>query len=229
MWGSPAKPGGLGAKFERAFVSEIIAVDTDPSPIRKGFRIDPLEASSSVGVRKTADGFEVVDAKAKGAERPSTINHGNIIVESTNGGVRCRYAEQTTVISLGALRKLRFPVNGVSTPGIDDAARTVLASIAICAATLAAERGTSLRSRCHLWPVEERKWELLDKPGTKGDEYRINGTDAAALLDEAVQAAESLGLTWIKEKLLLKPSPELVELIKQSQEVMAAKDTVEGE
>ena len=27
MWGSPDKPGGLGAKFERAFVSEIVAVD----------------------------------------------------------------------------------------------------------------------------------------------------------------------------------------------------------
>ena len=27
MRGSPEKPGGLGAKFERAFVSEIVAVD----------------------------------------------------------------------------------------------------------------------------------------------------------------------------------------------------------
>jgi CRISPR-associated protein Csb1 len=28
MWGSPDKPGGLGAKFERAYVSEIVGVDT---------------------------------------------------------------------------------------------------------------------------------------------------------------------------------------------------------
>ena len=27
MWGSPEKPGGLGAKFERAYISEIVAVD----------------------------------------------------------------------------------------------------------------------------------------------------------------------------------------------------------
>src|SRR5215470_11259536 len=61
MWGSPDKPGGLGAKFERAFVSEVVAVDVvrnsregaspdevqtrkDLTNVRAGFRIDPLNA-----------------------------------------------------------------------------------------------------------------------------------------------------------------------------------------
>src|SRR5438270_560912 len=42
MWGSPDKPGGLGAKFERAYISEVVAVDTLVVEQRSGFRVDPL-------------------------------------------------------------------------------------------------------------------------------------------------------------------------------------------
>ena len=230
MWGSPLKPGGLGAKFERAFVSEIVAVDTGPIPVRTGFRIDPIGASKDVLVRKTRDGFEVV---GKGGKRPSTINHGNILYPkpgiTLNGGVRCRHAEQTTVISIGALRKLRFQVGGAHRIEVDDAGRAVLAAIGLCAATLAAERGTSLRSRCHLWPVETRKWQFLDKPGKNPEEFELTGAEVAALLREAVAAAKATGLGWMDQKLELKPAPELVQLIRKSQEIAAAKDDAEGE
>jgi CRISPR-associated protein Csb1 len=229
MWGSPEKPGGLGAKFERAYVSEIVGVDIDPPSRRLGFRIDPIGASKDVGVKKSGDGFDVVDGKAKGAMRPSELNHGNIIVDSANGGVRCQYAEQTTVISIGALRKLRFPATGSQKSDVDDAGRAVLAAIGLCAATFAAERGTSLRSRCHLWPVETRIWQLLDKPGASPGEFMLTGAEAAALLHEAVAAAKALGLSWMDKKLELKPAPELVQLIRKSQEVAAAKDSAEGE
>ena len=110
MWGSPEKPGGLGAKFERAYISEIVAVDALVVDQRSGFRVDPISASSKVPVIAKADGsFELAGEKAKNALRPSELNHGNIVFENNNGGVRCRFAEQTTVISLGALRKLRVP------------------------------------------------------------------------------------------------------------------------
>jgi CRISPR-associated protein Csb1 len=228
MWGSPEKPGGLGAKFERAYVSEIVAVDIDPIPRRRGFRIDPIGSSKDVPVKLNANGgFDVVDAKTKGAIKPSELNHGNILIDSPNGGVRCQYAEQTTVISLGALRKLRFPLDGKQTPAVDDAARTVLAAIGLCAAVLSAERGTSLRSRCHLWPVEMRKWELLDKPGATPEAYQISGDEAVAVLNAAIQGAEKAGLQWMQETLKLKPAPEMVEMIRQSQEAMATKETVE--
>ena len=228
MWGSPEKPGGLGAKFERAFVSEIIAVDTDPIPKRLGFRIDPVGASKDVGVKRTEEGFDVVEARTKGAIRPSELNHGNIVVESPNGGVRCQYAEQTTVLSLGALRKLRFPL-GSGSSAADDAGRTVLAAIGLCAGVLASERGTSLRSRCHLFPVEVRKWQLLDKPGSAPEEFEVTGSQATGILAEAIAAAEATGLTWMKETLALKPAKELVDLIRESQKITAAKDSTEGE
>jgi CRISPR-associated protein Csb1 len=229
MWGSPDKPGGLGAKFERAYVSEIVAVDIDPPAKRLGFRIDPIGASKDVAIRKTDEGFEVVQAKTPGALKSSKLNHGNIVVESANGGIRCRYAEQTTVISLGALRKLRFPITEANHPNVDEAGRAVLAAIGLCAATFAAERGTSLRSRCHLFPTEARKWQLLDRPGVTPREFELTGDEAAAILERAVSLAANAGLKWMDEKLMLKPTPELVKLIRESQIITATKDTPEGE
>jgi CRISPR-associated protein Csb1 len=227
MWGSPEKPGGLGAKFERAYISEIVAVDALPAPERKGFRVDPLGASSKVTVVPTADGgFQLATDKTKNALRPSELNHGNIVFESNNGGVRCRFAEQTTVVSLGALRKLRFPVDGKSDVRRDDAARTVLAAIALCAGILATERATSLRSRCTLRPVAARVWELLDRPGQPAKTFSMDGEAAATLVNEAIAAAA--GLPWMKEKLTLKPTPELVDLVRRSQEVMAAEGEEEA-
>ena len=196
MWGSPDKPGGLGAKFERAFVSEIVGVDTTFVETKTGFRIDPIGASSKVSVLPQENGKFILakEAKTKGAVRPSEINHSNILYESENGGVRFARAEQTTVVSLGVLRKLRFPTNGKQNAAIDDAAPTVLAALALCAGVLASERGTSLRSRCHLWPVAERKWELLERPGQPPRELNLAGDHAIKLFNEAVAAAEAVGL-----------------------------------
>jgi CRISPR-associated protein Csb1 len=229
MWGSPDKPGGLGAKFERAYISEIVGVDALTVEQRSGFRVDPLGASSKVPVVQTGDGgFQMAEAKAKSVLRPSELNHGNIVFESSNGGIRCRFAEQTTVVSFGALRKLRFPAGGQNNVERDEAARTVLAAIGICAGVLASERGTSLRSRCSLRPVAPRVWEMLDEPGTKAKTYTIGSAAAIELLNAAIGAAQSAGLTWMEEKLVLKPAPELVELVRRSQEVAAAEGESEA-
>ncbi|MGA8599112.1 MAG: type I-U CRISPR-associated RAMP protein Csb1/Cas7u [Bryobacteraceae bacterium] len=242
MWGSPDKPGGLGAKFERAFVSEIVAVDVvrntdgqrgDESPgarndlvnVRAGFRIDPLNASKNVMVKQNKDGSFQVGA---GKTRPSEINHGNIPFNTPNSGIRFRYAEQTTVVSLGALRKLRFPIDGNDDSQVSDAGRAVLAALGLCAGVLASEANTSLRSRCHLWPIEEREWELLEKPGQPARKFRVTGDEATTLLNEAIAAAKRMKLPWMEEKLTLKPSKELIDLITQSQEA-AAKEKGEGE
>jgi CRISPR-associated protein Csb1 len=155
MWGSPEKPGGLGAKFERAFISEIVAVDVvdndsragqnqssndrnDLANKRVGFRIDPLNTSKTVLVKENNDGTFQVGA---GKTRPSEINHGNILFgpsrdNAANGGIRFRHAEQTTVVSLGALRKLRFPLNGKDDPAVNNAGRAVLAAMGLCAGVL---------------------------------------------------------------------------------------------
>jgi len=226
MWGSPEKPGGLGAKFERAYISEIIGVDALTIDQRAGFRVDPLGASSKVPVIQTGDGgFQLADAKAKNALRPSELNHGNIIFESSNGGIRCRFAEQSTLVSFGALRKLRFPAGGKNDVKRDDAARIVLAAIGVCSGVLASERGTSLRSRCSLRPTAPRVWEMLSQPGETPKTYTINSQAAIKLLNSAVAAAKAAGLSWMEDKLVLKPTPELVELVRRSQEVAAEDET----
>ena len=230
MWGSPEKPGGLGAKFERAYVSEIVGIDTTFMNGKSGFRIDPAGISAKVGVVPGINGsFSIPkDAKSKGALRPSEINHSNVLYDSPNGGVRFARAEQTTVVSLGALRKLRFPVEGKETQSVNNAARTVLAALALCAGVLAAERGTSLRSRCHLWPVAPRRWDILEEPGKDPRKVTLEGKDTFKILNEAIAAAEATGLRWEQEKLSLTPTPELAELIRQSQEIQA-KEGGEGE
>lgn len=226
LWGSPEKPGGLGAKFERAYVSEVVAVDAQVIDGRQGFRVDPINANKDAKLNQKADGsFEVTD---KGKLRPSEINHSNIPFNATMGGIRCRYAEQTTVVSLGALRKLHFPHDGKQSPARNDAARTVLAALALCAGVLATERGLSLRSRCQLWPEQARQWELLDIPGETPRQFTLNGQACVALLKQAVTAAEKAGLKWDTQPVRLVPTPELAELVRKSQELQA-KEKGEGE
>ena len=121
--------------------------------------------------------------------------------------------------------KVAIPnLNGKTNSARDDAGRAVLAAIGLCAGVLASERGTSLRSRCMLRPVSTRKWELLDQPDAPSRTYTMNGKAAIALLKEAIVAAEATGLNWMEKKLTLQPTPELIDLVRKSQEVMAAED-----
>ncbi len=234
MWDSTGPKGGLGAKFERAMVSEVVGVGccyrydgSDRPPKNMGIRRDPLNISKSIPLKKTEDGWELIErAGGSKAIRPSEINHSNVPFDSDNAGVTVEYAEQTTVLSLPVLRRLRFPEDGNWTPSDpqnarDRAARTVLAALGLCAAELAAERGLGLRSRCLLWPDEARVWELLDAPGRKPEQFTVGAEAAVKLLERAIREAEQVGLRWHAEPITLKPSEKLVKLLVRSQEQLA--------
>lgn len=225
LWDSTGPKGGLGAKFQRALVSEIIGVNAEIG-VKTSSRIDPLGMRAAAKVIKKADGsYELAGDKAKDGVSPSEVNHGNIPPDITKpggaGGATVDYAEQTVVLSLPALRKLRFPVDGKTTPERDAAARTVLAALALTAAALAAESGFDLRSRCLLWPTDVMKWELLETPGKAPTEFTLTAEAAIKLLGEAVAAAEKLGLVWQRDAVKLTPSPNLVALLKRSQDIAA--------
>lgn len=230
IWDSTGPKGGLGAKFQRALVSEIVGINAQTGA-KTSSRIDPLQIRAAAKVMKSKDGYSLAKSdSAKGAVSPSEVNHGNIPpdVDRKTGGVTIDYAEQTTVLSLPALRRLRFPINGgAPTPESDAAGRTVLAALALTASALAAENGYDLRSRCLLWPEEALQWELLEKPGAKPSVLSIDAESAIRTLKEAVAAAEKTGLTWRKEPLRLTPAPQLVELLQRSQEIAAAEATEE--
>jgi CRISPR-associated protein Csb1 len=228
MWDSTGPKGGLGPKFERAIVSEIVGVGAEIGDLRRGVRRDPLEISRDVLVLRDRDKslLRVAQGKEKGAVRPSEINHSSVPFPEQRerktennyyDGVTIEYAEQTTTLSLICLRRLRFPLDERLDSDVDVAARTTLAALGLAAAALAFEAGTDLRSRCLLWPDGPMVWELLDRPGEEPKKYSLTADGAVELLNGAVAAARRVGLPWPEEPLVLKPSQKLVELVRLSQ------------
>lgn len=256
MWDSTGARGGLGVKFPRAIVSEIIGIGAVPGQ-RTGGRLDPLQIALKAGpVYETEDGDWTLDpAKAKrkkdkdgnivkdknGNEvpalygekgRPSEINHGNVtpslVVQKDDrdqprldefgkpipiGGFTIDRAQQITVISLPALRRLRFPVNGNN--NTDLPGRVALTALALCAATLSGEKGYNLRSQCDLYvPSGVPQWEI---PG-QNEAFSLNAKDAVKLFNQAVEEAKSAGLPWNSDGMTLTPRDDLVKMVLRSRE-----------
>jgi len=238
MWDSGPQQRGLGAKLSRAFVSEVIGVNYRMGR-KSSSRIDPLPIRSNAAVLyRTAEGDWTLDEseamkekkapvrfggkEAKG--RPAEALLGNVTPTLEDGGVTIDYAQQTAVLSLPALRRLRFPTNGASRPDADATAHEALAALALCAATFNFEEGFDLRSRCALWPTQPLEWALLDRPAEEPRRFRIDGDLAGANLEQAVAALREAGLPWREPPLVLQPSAKLVKLVQRS----VALGTVEG-
>ncbi len=229
VWDSTGPKGGLGAKFARTMVSEIVGFDVQRG-VKTGSRIDPLQIRAGAQVVKNKDGtWSLAGEKTKGAISPSEVNHGNIppTIDDNAGGVTVSHAEQTTVISLPALRRLRFPVNGEYKKEYDNAARSVLLALGLVGAALSAENGLDLRSRCLLWPTEPLKWEVLGKPGSEPELIEVTADEAISIYNESVEAAIKAGLPYRTDPVVLKPSKALTELLQRSQEIAATIDVKE--
>jgi CRISPR-associated protein Csb1 len=231
-WHSTGEGGGLGAKFPRCLVSEIVAVDVpvedgpaDPrtgevemrtSGRRTGSRIDPLGVLRRVEVFKGQDGWDVVkDRAGKGAKpaRPSEINHGNIAPTVQPLGVTCDHAEHTAVLSLAGLRRLAF---GGSER--DRAARAFLAALGLLALTEQDARGYALRSRCDLVCDGYVPFDLVHPDGSV-DHQEISRDTARTLFAASIEAARKVGFTLAPEPIRLTPQEKLVEIVRRSQEL----------
>jgi CRISPR-associated protein Csb1 len=236
MWDSTGPKGGLGAKFARAVVSEIVASDVAQG-VKTSSRIDPAQillqagplyqaSAGDEGIGWTLDPDKARKAKDKPQTlgktgRPSEANHGNVTPSIADGGVTFRKAVQTTVLSLPALRRLRFPVGSDHDRARDAAARTALAALALCAAALTREAGCDLRSRCLLVPTSLVEWELLGRPGEAPARFSLPADNAIALYRSAVEEARRASLPFHEEELVLQPSEELVALVQKSQQLAA--------
>ncbi|MGH9340601.1 MAG: type I-G CRISPR-associated RAMP protein Csb1/Cas7g [Acidobacteriota bacterium] len=238
MWDSTGPRGGLGAKFQRAMVSEFVGVNAQVG-VRTSSRIDPLGIELRAGkiYESKQGGWTLNEEDARREKnkakvvgntgRPSEVNHGNVTPSINDGGYTISRALQSTVISLPALRRLRFPLdnNGKSDPGVNATAQTTLLALGLYAAALVCEQGADLRSRCLLHATSPVEWELLDKPGETPARYPLTASTARDLLQSAVEEAKAIGLPWREEEINLKPSDELVELVRRSQKLKAAEDT----
>lgn len=234
LWDSTGPRGGLGAKFQRALVSEIVGYGAVQGR-KTASRIDPVQIMLGAGPVYTAErgGWTLSESDAKKEKskavkvgkdgKPSEINHGNVTPTIAEGSFTITHALQTTLISLPTLRRLRFPLadqDASQQAAANVAARTVLAAIGLAGATLAREQGTDLRSRCQLFPTGPFVWELLDQPGAEPAQFSLTGTEARVLLKSAIAAATDAGLPW--EGIIdLTPSPDLIELVRRSQHLAA--------
>ena len=238
LWDSTGPRGGLGCKFQRAVVSEIVGYDAMEGK-KTSSRIDPSEIMLRAGPlyeRKSESDDtphwtldkRVSTKKLKKTGRPSEAVHGNVTPTIVEGGFTISGARQTTTLSLAVLRRLRFPLNGAadSDHDTDMAARTALAALGLAAGSLA-RVDTDLRSRCQLFAEREPIWEMLDRPGESPREFELGPEDALKLLETAIAAAKDAGLPWEGE-IELTPSPDLVELVRRSQELASAPGAEEG-
>jgi len=229
-WNSTGEGGGLGAKFTRAIVSEIIGVDVPVEEMvpdrrtgevevrttgrRTGSRIDPLGVLRSVEIFKGEMGWDATEAAAgKGAKRvrPSDVNHGNIKPSVTPLGITCAYAEQTAVITLAGLRRLRFG----GTPARDEAARALIAALGLVALIEQDAQGYALRSRCDLVCDGPSPLEIVAFDGTVTT-LNLTRDEAVALYAEAVAAAQAAAFALAAEPVRLLPQEKLTRIVRES-------------
>jgi CRISPR-associated protein Csb1 len=244
VWDSTGPKGGLGAKFQRALTAEIVAIGAQEGK-KVGSRLDPLGIQANVPLyaRKgntddwTIDPAEAelekgkplpfVRGKADGKGKPSAANHSNIAptIDTFAGGITFDYAVQTAVLSLPALRRLRFVTALDGTPlanrgAAEAAARVALAALGLAAIVHQRARGFDLRSRSLLVPDGPLAIEALRGDGS-AEPITHDLATANALVRDAAAAAASAGLTWKREPVALVPAPKLAALVKKSRDEAA--------
>lgn len=244
VWDSTGPRGGLGAKFQRVLVSEIVGYDVSAG-VKTSSRLDPTGIEKKAGpvfVAKDNPGDwtsleseaaleknkpQLFSRKGTGDKgTPAAINHGNIppSIDSDAGGVTMSHAIHTVVLSLAGLRRLRFQqrVDGTVIPPdsrdqTENAARTALAALALAAVAYQRGNGYDLRSRSLLVASEPLLFELLLRDG--GEPLRFTVGDPAELVREAAAAADVQGMSWHAAPMTLRPTPKLAHLIVESRKL----------
>jgi CRISPR-associated protein Csb1 len=241
LWDSTGPKGGLGAKFQRALVSEIVGINAAPGS-KTASRIDPLNILKKAGDiyvaaddderwttdltrAKTNENDEAIKFGKEG--KPSEVNHGNVTpsIDTIAGGVTIDEARHTVVLSLASLRRLGFASGATE-------ARTVLAALGLLAVLASESRGHDLRSRCLLVPRKGAalKLEAVGRDGeTTSLELDLAGAiqlynDAVAALPEGVRFEKAAGKALAKGESLaeLTPSPKLADLVTRSRALAAS-------
>lgn len=251
VWDSTGPKGGMGAKFQRALTSEIVALGISTGR-KVGSRIDPLGIQANVDLyhRKddetdwTINADEAKQEKGKpvlfsrkGADKKgkaSSVNHSNVAptIDDFAGGVTFDHAMQTVVLSLPALRRLKFvtTIDGKALAKPEEAepaARVALAALALAGVVHQRDQGYDLRSRCLLVADGPLVLEVINGDGTSL-QVTLSVAEANTLVAEAQAAAQAAGLGWQREPVKLKPAPKLVALIKKSRAEAAAGAGDEG-
>ena len=199
---------GLGARFARCLVSEIVGVNAVTGH-RGAVRIDPLGIRADVKIVGGPIDWRIARDDEKTNLNPSKINHSNILARYGIGGVTIDYAVHTVVVSCTGLRRLKFADSAIR----DEAAgRALLASLALLAIVLQDSEGYSLGSRCDLVSDRTAPFEVVRHDGSS-EQFGLVLEQALDLFSQSVEEARNAGFPWETEPIRLKPQPRLVELV----------------
>lgn len=244
-WDSHGARGGLGEKFQRALVSEVIGIGFVAGK-RPASRLDSvIRTTRDLPVTENEDGsWKLADEGATGTLKLSEVGLGNVTPSLVNpktktlnhGGVTVRSARQITVLSLPALRRLQFPIDDAAIPNAerqgdegakrkaqrdrDLAAQTLLAVLGLTAIAWQWKVGFSLRSRCDLF-AEREELAIEQIGGGMNDPFTLTYDSARMLLDKAIESLNATGLSWNSKPITLKPNAELAKVVKRSRELAA--------
>jgi CRISPR-associated protein Csb1 len=254
VWDSTGPLGGLGARFPRALVSEIVGFDVIVGH-RTQSRIDPLPISNQVEIYEARSGGWTADpaqarkegdrpvryggqkrGEAEGKKgKPAAVNLGNVTPDLARprpgevllpGGVTISEAVQSVVLSLPALRRLRFPLERGQPPDpeVEEAARVLLAALGLFAVARNHELGYDLRSRCLLVPTRPPRYEVVAASDGSGSSFRLDADQARSLFEAALHRAQEVGLPWWAGEVVLRPSDRLVDLVRRSIQIRAGEE-----
>lgn len=222
-WDSHGGGGPLVAKLPRLLTSEIVGLDAKPVD-RGAVKFDPMDIRKDAGpVFASPDahrGFEVdkaraADPKDKG-KRPSEVGLGNVPNYGQRGAVITE-ALQTSLISLAAVRRLRFEqTDGTLNDSLDHEGRTATVALGLYGLLAQMEAGYNLRSGCDLLPVEDPSLEVIGRSLQETVRYPISAPAAKGVLDRALEQAHSQGLHWRDHAITAVADERLVTLIERS-------------
>jgi len=224
-------------RFPRAIVSEIVAYDVTEMGKRPASKGDPLNLTGTVYEAKGGGWTPLQDKAKRKEDKPegtpikfgetgqlAILGLGQIPPSLQNqagqphpGGYCAREIAQTAVLSLSALRRLRFPLKpgAANDEKLNDAGRAVVAALGVYALAASHAEGFWLRSRCELTASGPVELELVKADGAVDKMLLPKSAEAAKVLQAAVSAAEKLGLAWRKDGLVAKPNEAFAQLIRQ--------------
>jgi CRISPR-associated protein Csb1 len=251
-WDSTGPRGGLGAKYERAITSEIVAVGAKQG-VKTASRVDPAGIELRAGTlyeapdhtwtldeaeaaRDASGKPKLLGAKDGGgrggreAGRPSQANHGNVTpsIDPKAGGVTAKEIVGTTVLSFIQLRRLQFPTSPQRVAFDVDQRRE---------AELAARTALAGLGLCAAALTFEEGFDLRSRcvlvasgPFTfeavrrdgKALPFDLTSADAIKLVTEAADRAAAAGMPWRDSEMLLRPADRLADLIRRSRDLVAS-------
>ena len=243
-WHSQGEGGGLGAKFPRTLVSEIMGIDTPvdepqnqrgvevevrPAGRRTGIRIDPLGISKNVKLYRSTSSEKDWTPREDEAARSKS---GPILFSRKKGDK----AGKPSVINHGNVTPPVQPLGVtcayaehravVTLAGLrrlrfgsdarNDAGRALIAALGLVALAEQDAGGYALRSRCDLVCDGPAPLELVRADGST-ETVDLDREQARALYGDAYARAESAGFRF--ESISLKPQDKLVEIVRRSRDL----------